>query len=84
MRCGGIEAPRRKVGLGGLVVSWAQSRGEWPGERRIFLEGRGGRALVVWGVRRVDAWEGGERRELRWGGKGERVEEVGFGTVSVF
>lgn len=39
MSWGGTEAPRRNVGVGGLLVRCAQSRGEWPGERRTFREG---------------------------------------------
>ena len=59
------------------MVSEAQSRGEWPGLRRTFLEGRevgGSVDIEGWrvdcedggvelgGVRRVDAAEGGGRR----------------------
>lgn len=40
MSCGGRDAPRRKVGVGGWAARCAQSRGEWPGVRRTFLEGR--------------------------------------------
>ncbi len=74
MSCGGTSAPRRKVGVGGCAVRWAQSRGEWPGERRTFLDWReeGDRVEVererereevgVGGARRVEAVEGGGRR----------------------
>jgi len=49
MRLGGREAPRRKVVEGGLLTRCAQSRGEWPGARRTFFDGRdeGGREEVV-------------------------------------
>ena len=77
MSCGGTSFPRRNVGVGGLCVRWAQSRGEWPGSRITFLDGRddgarvevvGARDVVVGagerdgGPRRVDAAEGGGRR----------------------
>ncbi len=61
--------------MGGWAVRWAQSRGEWPGERRTFLEGRreGDKVEVErdggarereggGGARRVEAVEGGGRR----------------------
>ena len=53
----------------------AQSRGEWPGARRIFLLGRegGGREEVV--GERVE--EGGLRRVEAWEGRGRRVDAVG-------
>lgn len=69
--------PRRKLGAGGFAVRYAQSRGEWPGSRRTFLEGReegarvdaegarlevGGARERDGGARRVDAEEGGGRR----------------------
>lgn len=77
---GGTSGPRRRYGFGGEEVRAAQSRGEWPGLRRTFLEGReeGERVdvegasepvvgerldFVVGGVRRVEAVEGGGRRE---------------------
>ena len=59
------------------MVSEAQSRGEWPGFRRTFLDGREfggsveiegwrvdceGERVDLGGVRRVDAAEGGGRR----------------------
>ena len=79
MSCGGTSFPRRNVGLGGLWVKCAQSRGEWPGSRMTFLDGRddgarvevvGARDVVVGareregGLRRVDAAEGGGRRAV--------------------
>lgn len=49
MRLGGTEAPRRNVEEGGLLTRCAQSRGEWPGARRTFFDGReeGGRLEAV-------------------------------------
>lgn len=87
MREGGREAPRRKVGVGGFLVKRAQSRGEWPGSSKTFLEGRrgvgrveverrGGWDLVV-GVGRVvevGRDKGGWRRVV-----GGRVDEEGVG-----
>lgn len=88
MSCGGTSAPRRNVGVGGLVVRWAQSRGEWPGSRRTFLEGRvdGERVEVEReevdgardrerGARREEAIEGGGRRVVERVGAARRVEE---------
>lgn len=65
--------------MGGLAVRCAQSRGEWPGSRRTFFEGReegarvdvegksvevGGAREREGGARRVEAVEGGGRRVL--------------------
>lgn len=44
--CGGTEDPRRWVGEGGCAVRCAQSRGEWPGDRRTFLLRREGGGRV--------------------------------------
>ncbi len=55
MRVGGTSAPRRKVDEGGLEVRCAQSSGEWPGDRRTFLEGR----AELGRVEDVGAREGG-------------------------
>ena len=79
MSCGGTPAPLKKVDVGGWEVSCAQSRGEWPGGRITFLEGRADGARVeevaadvdvLPGVddlegapRSVEANEGGELRE---------------------
>lgn len=73
MRLGGTAAPRRKVAEGGLLTRCAQSRGEWPGARRTFFEGReeGGREDVVGARER----EGGTRREEAAEGGGRRVED---------
>jgi hypothetical protein len=94
MRCGGTEAPRRKVGVGGYLMRWAQSSGEWPGERRTFFEGRekGERVEVEGaredvrgprdrdgGPRRVEAAEGGGRRFDEGLGGALRVEVVDGG-----
>lgn len=95
MSCGGTSAPRRNVGVGGLAVRCAQSRGEWPGSRRTFLEGRvegervdvereefGGAREREGGARRVDAVEGGGRRVVERVGGGRRVEAgVGGGGM---
>lgn len=77
MRLEGTSSPRKNVGAGGFAVRCAQSRGEWPGSRRTFLDGRleGARVEIegarealeglrelVGGARRVDAAEGGGRR----------------------
>lgn len=70
MRLGGTEAPRRNVEEGALLTRCAQSRGEWPGARRTFFDGReeGGRLEAVGprerekGTRREEAAEGGGRR----------------------
>ena len=58
---------------GGLLTRCAQSRGEWPGARRTFFEGReeGGREEVVGARER----EGGTRREEAAEGGGRRVED---------
>lgn len=73
MRLGATEAPRRNVEEGGLWTRCAQSRGEWPGARRTFFEGReeGGRLEVVGARER----EGGTRREEAAEGGGRRVED---------
>lgn len=69
MRLGGTSAPRRKVGVGGLAVRCAQSRGEWPGSRRTFFEGRvEGERVEVEGAR--DVGEGFEEFE----GEARRVD----------
>ena len=46
MSRGGTSTPLKKVGVGGWEVSCAQSRGEWPGGRMTFLEGRADGASV--------------------------------------
>lgn len=86
MSCGGTSAPRRNVGVGGLAIRCAQSRGEWPGSRRTFLEGRvegervevereefGGAREREGGARRVEAVEGGGRRVVESVGGARRV-----------
>lgn len=94
MSWAGTEEPRRKVGVGGQATRAAQSRGEWPGARRTFFEGREeagreedvGAREEVGGLRRREAAEGGGRRVDCWGfvgreGGGIRVEagvEVGW------
>lgn len=91
MSCGGTSAPRRNVGVGGLAVRCAQSRGEWPGSRRTFLEGRaegervevdreevGGAREREGGARRVEAVEGGGRRVVESVG-GARGVGAGIG-----
>lgn len=86
MRCAGREDPRKKVGVGGCERRWAQSRGEWAGARRTFLEGRveAGRVEVVGervergGARRVEAEEGGGRRVEVVVGMGRRFVEFGL------
>lgn len=95
MSCGGTSFPRRNVGLGGLWVRCAQSRGEWPGSRITFLDGRddgarvevvGARDVVVgareWegGLRRVDAVEGGGRRVVDGFGGGLKMRTFGVGV----
>ena len=94
MSCGGTSFPRRNVGLGGLWVRWAQSRGEWPGSRINFLDGRddGARVEVVGardvlvgareregGPRRVDAAEGDGRRAVDGFGGGLKTGTFGVG-----
>lgn len=93
MSCGGTSAPRRNLGVGGLAVRCAQSRGEWPGSRRTFLEGRlegervevereegGGARVREGGWRWVDAVEGVGRRGVERVGRARRVGMgVGFG-----
>ena len=77
--------------MGGLAVRCAQSRGEWPGSRRTFLEGRvdgervevdreevGGAREREGGARRVEAVEGGGRRAVESVG-GARRTDAGFG-----
>lgn len=96
MRLGGTLAPRRKVELGGFAVRCAQSRGEWPGSRRTFLEGRAEGAKVDiegardrldafagpdGGARNVEAAEGGGRRVVEGVGGRLMVVAVGFGQV---
>lgn len=84
MRLEGTLAPRINFGLGGLLTRCAQSRGEWPGARRTFFDGReeGGREDDVGardregGVRRVEAAEGGGRR-LEEGFPGRRFTAFG-------
>lgn len=96
MSCNGTSAPRRKVGVGGLAVRCAQSRGEWPGSRRTFLEGRvegervevdkdeeGGAREREGGARRVEAVEGVVRRVVERVGGARRVDlGVGGGGMS--
>lgn len=94
MRFWGTSAPRRKVGVGGLAVRWAQSRGEWLGSRRTFFEGRepgarvevegardvrGGLRVFGVGARRVEAAEGGGRRAVEGLGGFLNGEVVGVG-----
>ena len=94
MRLGGTSAPRRNVGFGGWAIRWAQSRGEWPGSRRTFLEGReggdrvdvegaredvGGAREREGGPRRVDAAEGGGRRAVEGFGGARAVGLLGSG-----
>lgn len=69
---------------GGLLVRCAQSRGEWPGSSWTFLEGRAEGARVEvegarredvagfrpGGARRVEAVDGGGRRDATFGGFG--------------
>ena len=80
MSCGGTSAPLKKVGVGGWEVRCAQSRGEWPGVRMTFLEGRAEGARVEevaakeenlpvvkdfgGGPRSVEASDGGGLREF--------------------
>ena len=72
--------------MGGLAVRCAQSRGEWPGSRRTFLEGRVEGARVeaereeLGGAREAD---GGTRRAAAVEGGGRRVEERVGGTRRV-
>lgn len=86
MRERGREAPRRKVGLGGWLVRWAQSRGEWPGSSKTFLEGRegGGRVdverLVGVGAR-LEREEGGRRSRVEGEGDGGGCSRVSVGEV---
>lgn len=85
MRFGGTSFPRRKVLVGGLAIRCAQSRGEWPGSRRNFFEGREEGARVDVEGARVDMGgarerEGGVRRVAAVEGGGRRVVE-GFGGV---
>lgn len=78
MRAGGTAAPRRKVGVGGCLVRWAQSSGEWPGSSTTFFEGRfAGARVDVEG-----ASEGGEEPRDRDGG-GRRLEAADGGGCSV-
>ena len=94
MSWGGTSFPRRNVGVGGLWVRWAQSRGEWPGSRITFLDGRddGARVEVVGasdvvvgarerdgGPRRVDAAEGGGRRGVDGFGGDLKIGTSGVG-----
>ena len=94
MSCGGTSLPRRKVGVGGLAVRYAQSRGEWPGSRRTFFDGRaegeridvvgaieevGGAGEREGGPRRVDAEEGGGRRVFEGLGGVLKVGGLGVG-----
>ena len=94
MSCGGTSFPRRKVGLGGLWVKWAQSSGEWPGSRITFLDGRdngarvevvGARDVVVGareregGPRRVDAAERDGRRAVDGFGGDLKIGILGVG-----
>ena len=96
MSCAGTSAPRRKLAAGGLAIRCAQSRGEWPGSRRTFLEGRlegarvevereeiGGAREREGGARRVEAVEGGGRRVVESLGGARRVDAgVGGGGMS--
>lgn len=85
MRLRGTSAPRRKVGWGGLAIRCAQSRGEWPGSRRTFLEGRADGAWVdIDGARDiVDAFGelNGGPRNVEAGEGGGRSAVEGFGGV---
>lgn len=83
MRFGGTSAPRKKVGVGGFAVRCAQSRGEWPGSRRTFLEGRAeGASVEIEGARdELDGFrelDGGTRNVEAAEGGGRRVVD-GFG-----
>lgn len=77
--------------MGGLAVKCAQSRGEWPGSRRTFFEGReegesvevereeiGGARELEGGARSVEAVEGGGRSVVERVG-GDRRVDLGFG-----
>ena len=73
--------------MGGCLVRCAQSRGECPGSRITFLEGRweDGRVEVVGegegGARREDAADGGGRRDDEPPvGRGRRDDDVMGGT----
>ena len=94
MSCGGTSFPRRNVGVGGLWVRWAQSRGEWPGSRITFLDERddgarvevvGARDAVVGArerdgePRRVDAAEGSGRRGVDGFGGDLNIGTLGVG-----
>ena len=94
MSWGGTSFPRRNVVVGGLWIRWAQSRGEWPGSRITFLDGRddgarvevvGARDVVVGareregGPRRVDAAEGGGRRGVDGFGGVLKIGTLGVG-----
>lgn len=85
MRFNGTSAPRRKVGVGGLAVRWAQSRGEWPGSRMTFLEGRfEGASVDIEGPREEEKGlrelDGGARRVVAAEGGGRSAVE-GFGGI---
>ena len=87
MRFEDSAAPRRNVGVGGWAVSCAQSRGECPGVRMTFLDGRAEGARVEddtareeegacnrnGGPRRVDAADGGGLGLLLAFGRGRRA-----------
>jgi len=88
MRLGGTSAPRRKVAVGGFAVRCAQSRGEWPGSRRTFLDGRiDGAKVDIEGARdRLDAFagpDGGARNVEAAEGGGRRVVEGLGGVLNV-
>ena len=82
--------------VGGLAIRCAQSRGEWPGSRRTFLEGRldgervevereeiGGAREREGGARRVEAAEGGGRRDVESFGGARRVDAgIDGGAIS--
>ena len=85
MRFGGTSSPRRKVGVGGFAVRWAQSRGEWPGSRSTFLEALfAGGSVDIEGAREVldglSEADGGARSEEADDGGGRRLVD-GFGGI---
>ncbi len=74
--------------MGGLAVRCAQSRGEWPGSRRTFREGRaeGARVDVEGAREEVDGFrdeEGGARSVEAADGGGRRLVEGFGGTLNV-
>ena len=96
MRCCGNWAPRRKVDVGGFEVRCAQSRGECPGLRITFLDGRFAVASVELvatkeflgpgrldrGARSTEAAEGGGVRLLDVLGRGRSADGLGGGGIN--